>query len=120
MISAVVIVKDGERHLAAVLAALRGGAEIVVLDSGSTDRTVEIARAAGCHHDPPEGGDFTLDSIVQFGCRMASALGFSTAEISGDRFEEVIGMLPESCRQDFPQEPEELRGRLQAVIDALA
>ena len=47
MISAVVIVKDGERHLAAVLAALRGCAEIVVLDSGSTDRTVEIARAAG-------------------------------------------------------------------------
>ncbi len=47
MISAVIIVKNGERHLAAVLAALRGCQEIVVLDSGSTDRTLEIARAAG-------------------------------------------------------------------------
>lgn len=47
MISAVIIVKDGERHLAAVLAAVRGCAETLVLDSGSTDRTLEIARAAG-------------------------------------------------------------------------
>lgn len=47
MISAVIIVKDGERHLAEVLAALRGCAEVLVLDSGSADRTVEIARAAG-------------------------------------------------------------------------
>ncbi len=47
MISAVIIVKDGERHLAAVLAALRGCAEVLVLDSGSSDRTVEIARLAG-------------------------------------------------------------------------
>jgi glycosyltransferase involved in cell wall biosynthesis len=46
-ISAVIIVKDGERRLAEVLAALAGCAEIVVLDSGSTDRTLDIARAAG-------------------------------------------------------------------------
>ncbi len=47
MISAVIIVKDGERHLEAVLAALADCAEVLVLDSGSTDRTVEIARTAG-------------------------------------------------------------------------
>jgi len=47
MISVVIIVKDGERHLAEVLASVRGFAEILVLDSGSTDRTLEIARAAG-------------------------------------------------------------------------
>jgi len=47
MITAAIIVKDGERHLAEVLAALRGCAEVLVLDSGSTDRTLEIARAAG-------------------------------------------------------------------------
>ena len=47
MISAVVIVKNGERHLAEVLASLRGCAEILVLDSGSIDKTVAIARAAG-------------------------------------------------------------------------
>jgi glycosyltransferase involved in cell wall biosynthesis len=47
MISAVIIVKDGGRHLADVLAALRGCAETVVLDSGSTDATCAIAREAG-------------------------------------------------------------------------
>lgn len=47
MISAVIITKDAERHLAAVLAALSGCAETLVLDSGSRDRTVELARAAG-------------------------------------------------------------------------
>lgn len=47
-LSAVIITRDAERHLARVLAALDGCcAEILVLDSGSTDRTVELARSAG-------------------------------------------------------------------------
>jgi glycosyltransferase involved in cell wall biosynthesis len=46
-ISAVVITRDAAKHLAAVLAAVDFCAEIVVLDSGSTDDTVAIARAAG-------------------------------------------------------------------------
>jgi glycosyltransferase involved in cell wall biosynthesis len=46
-ISAVLIVLNGERHLGRVLAALRFCDEIIILDSGSTDRTHEIARAAG-------------------------------------------------------------------------
>lgn len=46
-VSAVIIVKDGEARLAEVLAALAPCAEVLVLDSGSTDRTLEIARAAG-------------------------------------------------------------------------
>ena len=37
MISAVIITRDAERHLAAVLAALSGCAETLVLDSGSTE-----------------------------------------------------------------------------------
>ena len=48
MISAVLITKNAERHLAAVLAAVRGCADdIVVLDSASTDATAAIASAAG-------------------------------------------------------------------------
>jgi O-antigen biosynthesis protein len=48
-VTAVVPVKDGERYLAELLAALRreGVDELLVIDSGSTDRSLEIARAAG-------------------------------------------------------------------------
>lgn len=46
-ISAVIIVRNGEAHLARTLVSLADCAEIVVLDSGSTDNTVEIASAAG-------------------------------------------------------------------------
>lgn len=43
-ISATVITRDEERHVAAALESLAWADEIVVVDSGSTDRTVEIAR----------------------------------------------------------------------------
>jgi glycosyltransferase involved in cell wall biosynthesis len=48
-ISAVLIAKDAERHLDAVLAAASaaGCAELLVLDSASTDRTAAIAAARG-------------------------------------------------------------------------
>ena len=41
------ITKNEERHLAEVLASCVGAEEILIVDSGSTDRTLEIARAAG-------------------------------------------------------------------------
>jgi len=43
-ISAIVITRNEERHLQACLESLRWADEIVVLDSLSTDRTVEVAR----------------------------------------------------------------------------
>jgi O-antigen biosynthesis protein len=48
-VSAVIPVKDGERYLEEVLAALarEGVDEILVIDSGSRDRSVAIARSAG-------------------------------------------------------------------------
>lgn len=48
-VSAVIPVKDGERYLAELLDALINQAvdEILVIDSGSRDRSVQIARAAG-------------------------------------------------------------------------
>lgn len=53
-ISGVIIVKDGEERIAEVVRALACCAEVVVLDSGSRDRTVELARAAGARveHQP--------------------------------------------------------------------
>ncbi len=48
VLSAVLITRDEERNLPACLESLRGLAgEIVVVDSGSTDRTAAIAAAAG-------------------------------------------------------------------------
>jgi glycosyltransferase involved in cell wall biosynthesis len=43
-ISATIITRDEERHIGAALESIAWADEIVVLDSGSTDRTVEIAR----------------------------------------------------------------------------
>jgi glycosyltransferase involved in cell wall biosynthesis len=56
-VSAVLITKDAERHLDRVLAPLAVCAEIVVLDSGSADRTREIAEAhdAVWHEHPFDG-----------------------------------------------------------------
>lgn len=45
--SVVVLTLNEERNLPGCLASLAGCDDIVVVDSGSTDRTVEIARAAG-------------------------------------------------------------------------
>jgi len=47
-ISAVIITLNEEQAIEQCLAALRWCDEIVVVDSGSTDRTVEICRANGC------------------------------------------------------------------------
>src|SRR5713101_5943926 len=46
-LSAVVITQDEEARLPAALESVRFCDEVVVVDSGSTDRTLEIARAAG-------------------------------------------------------------------------
>ena len=50
-ISAVIITRDAERRLAAVLEACDFCAERLVLDSGSTDGTERIARAAGARFE---------------------------------------------------------------------
>lgn len=53
-VSAVVVTRNAGRHLAAVLAAADMCAELLVLDSGSSDDTPAIARAAGARveHQP--------------------------------------------------------------------
>ncbi|BAM02234.1 glycosyltransferase family 2 protein [Phycisphaera mikurensis] len=47
-ISILILVKDEEEHLPLLLETLGGFEDIVVLDSMSTDGTIEIAEAAGC------------------------------------------------------------------------
>ena len=57
-VSVVIPVKDGEERLEEVLAAVvsQGAPELIVIDSGSRDRSREIARAAGAEviEIPPE------------------------------------------------------------------
>jgi glycosyltransferase involved in cell wall biosynthesis len=53
-ISAVIITRDAERHLAAVLAACDFCAERLILDSGSSDGTEAIAREAGARFERQE------------------------------------------------------------------
>jgi glycosyltransferase involved in cell wall biosynthesis len=60
-VSVVIPVKDGERYLEELLQALarEGADEVLVIDSGSSDRSLEIARAAGVELlriDPAEFG----------------------------------------------------------------
>lgn len=45
-ISCIMIVKDEERNIKACLDGLKWADEIIVVDSGSTDRTIEICKAA--------------------------------------------------------------------------
>jgi glycosyltransferase involved in cell wall biosynthesis len=53
-LSAIVITRNEEANIAACLASLAFCGEIIVVDNASTDRTAEIARAAGArvHHTP--------------------------------------------------------------------
>ena len=46
-VSVTIITRDEEADIAAALQSVAWADEIVVVDSGSTDRTVEIAREAG-------------------------------------------------------------------------
>ena len=45
MISVTILTKNSERHLSVVLRSLQPFPEVVVLDTGSTDRTLDIARS---------------------------------------------------------------------------
>lgn len=48
-LSVVILTKDEEQNLPVALQALAGlDAEVFIVDSGSSDRTIEIAQAAGC------------------------------------------------------------------------
>lgn len=47
MLSAIILTRNEERHLPDCLASLAWADDVLVFDSFSTDRTVEIARAAG-------------------------------------------------------------------------
>jgi len=68
-LSVVILTFNEERHLPACLASVARCRDVVVLDSGSTDRTVEVAQAAGARvvvhpfRDFAAQRNFALESI---------------------------------------------------------
>ena len=73
-VSVVIPVKDGERYLEELLEALRreGPDEILVIDSGSRDRSREIARTAGVELLEIEPGEFAHGATRNLGAERTS------------------------------------------------
>ncbi len=99
-LSAVLITRNEEANLPACLAALSGLAdEIVILDSGSTDRTVAVGEAAGArvvqHH------------FQGFGAAKQRALELATGTwvLSVDADERVTPALAAEIRRTLSGEP---------------
>ena len=75
-----------ERHVGAVLEAIARqdapeAPEVVLVDSGSTDRTLAIAQAAGCRIVPIAREAFTFGRSLNHGC--AAATGDALVFLSG-------------------------------------
>lgn len=100
LLSAAMIVRDEESFLPACLASLRDVVdEIVVVDTGSTDRTMEIARDAGARVSSyPWGGDFAAARNVA----LDRAAGQWILYIDAD--ERVVGGAPQGFREQLRQE----------------
>lgn len=76
MISVVIRAFNEERHLGELLQSIRTQmidleVEIVLVDSGSTDRTLSIAQAAGCRVVHIEKSQFSFGRSLNLGCEAA-------------------------------------------------
>jgi glycosyltransferase involved in cell wall biosynthesis len=94
-ISTFIIAKNEERHIAkAVSSALRVSEEVIVIDSGSTDKTVEIATALGAKVIYNEWNGYLAQKI--FGescCRNNWILNIDgDEELSEELIEEINGI----------------------------
>ena len=69
-ISATIIAQDEERNLAELLPRLEGVDEIVVVDGGSADGTLDVARASGCRVDSRPFDNFANQR--NHACRLAT------------------------------------------------
>lgn len=93
-LSACLIVRDEERFLPGCLDSLRGVAdEIVVVDTGSTDRTIEIARLAGARVLESEWSD---DFAAARNVALAAATGDWVLQIDAD--ERLLAEDPSGLR----------------------
>lgn len=98
-LSVAIITKNEEANLARTLASIRWAGEIVIVDSGSTDRTPEIAREFGAK--------FFVEEWRGFGAQKNSALEQCTSDwiLSLDADEEVSAKLAEEIRSLLQGQP---------------
>jgi glycosyltransferase involved in cell wall biosynthesis len=107
LLSIILLTKNEETNLPATLTSLRElDAEIFVVDSGSTDRTVAIAQQAGCHvfEHPFENQAKQLNWALQ-------NLSITTPWIMRlDADERLTPELVEELKQVLSQTPEDITG----------
>jgi glycosyltransferase involved in cell wall biosynthesis len=98
-LSVAIITKNEEANLARTLASVRWAGEIVIVDSGSTDRTPEIAREFGAK--------FFVEDWKGFGAQKNFALEQCTSDwiLSLDADEEVSAKLAEEIRSLLQGQP---------------
>ena len=99
-LSVAIITKNEEGNLARTLASVRWADEIVIVDSGSTDGTADIARDFGAK--------FFIEEWKGFGVQKNSAIAKCTSDwvLSLDADEEVSPELAEAIRNLLKGEPE--------------
>ena len=99
MLSVAIITKNEEANLGRTLASVKWADEIVVVDTASTDRTVDVARSFGAHvYDEPWQG---------FAASKNSAIAKCTGTwiLSLDADEELSPELQQQIRHLLPSNP---------------
>ncbi len=100
-LSGAIIPFNEEANLARTLASVKGADEIIVIDSGSTDRTVEIAQSYGAN--------VFIEEWKGFAAQKNSALAKCTCDwiLSLDADEEVTPELAEEIAYELNSNPDE-------------
>ncbi|HZZ38084.1 MAG TPA: glycosyltransferase family 2 protein [Acidobacteriaceae bacterium] len=101
-LSVAIITKDEEANLARTLESVRWADQIVIVDSGSTDRTAEIARAFGAKFFSEEWKSFGAQknsAIVKCSSDWILALD-ADEEVSTELAQEIRGLLSRSPTEE--------------------
>lgn len=107
-VSVIVLTQDEARNLPGCLASLSWAAQVVVVDSGSTDKSVAIARAAGAEvHVNPWPGYTAQRNFALAKCRQPWVLSVDADErVAEDLRQAIIATLAQGPRFDGYDVPE--------------